>query len=156
VAEGDPGDAAERASRALTPGSGAVHAGPFARAQLELAGARAWRRAGDHGTAARVLGNALGRFEALRAVPWVAAVEAELAALGRRRSPRRAPGGDLTAQERAVAHVVARGASNREAADELFISVKTVEHHLSRIYAKLGVRSRTELAGVILDTLTSP
>ena len=40
---------------------------------------------------------------------------------------------------------MARGASNREAAAELFLSVKTVEHHLSRAYAKLGVRSRTDL-----------
>ncbi len=156
AAEGEPGRAAERAGRALTPGSGVEHAGPFARAQLELAGARAWRASGDHEAAARVLGDALGRFEALRAAPWVGAVETALAALGRRHSPRREPGGDLTPQERAVAHVVARGASNREAADELFIGVKTVEHHLSRIYAKLGVRSRTQLAGVILDTLTSP
>ncbi|HEY9559026.1 MAG TPA: LuxR C-terminal-related transcriptional regulator [Acidimicrobiales bacterium] len=44
---------------------------------------------------------------------------------------------------------MARGLTNREAATELIISAKTVEHHLSRIYAKLGVRSRTELARVL-------
>jgi DNA-binding CsgD family transcriptional regulator len=59
---------------------------------------------------------------------------------------RRAAGGELTAREREVAELVARGHSNKEVAGALFLSEKTVEHHLSRIYAKLGVRSRTELA----------
>ena len=52
----------------------------------------------------------------------------------------------LTPREPAVAELVARGPSNREVATELFISVKTVQYHLTRTYAKLGVRSRTELA----------
>jgi DNA-binding NarL/FixJ family response regulator len=52
----------------------------------------------------------------------------------------------LTPQEQAVARLVAGGATNREVAADLVVSVKTVEHHLSRIYAKVGVRSRTELA----------
>ena len=45
-----------------------------------------------------------------------------------------------------VAMAVARGATNREAANALFLSEKTVERHLSAVYAKLGLRSRTELA----------
>ena len=53
---------------------------------------------------------------------------------------------DLTPQEEAVAGLVAQGRSNKEVAAELFLSVKTVQYHLTRIYAKLGVRSRTELA----------
>lgn len=53
---------------------------------------------------------------------------------------------ELTTQELEVALVVARGATNREAAAELFLSPKTIEAHLSRIYVKLNVRSRTELA----------
>ncbi len=44
---------------------------------------------------------------------------------------------------------MAKGRTNRETADELFVSIKTVEHHLSRIYAKLGIRSRTELAAAV-------
>ena len=53
---------------------------------------------------------------------------------------------DLTPQEEAVATLVARGLSNREVAAELYISPKTVQYHLTRIYAKLGLRSRSELA----------
>ncbi len=57
-----------------------------------------------------------------------------------------APAGTLTPQELQVALTVARGATNREAATALLISPKTVEYHLARVYAKLGVRSRAELA----------
>ncbi|NBH11567.1 helix-turn-helix transcriptional regulator, partial [Amycolatopsis sp. SID8362] len=52
----------------------------------------------------------------------------------------------LTPQEEAVTRLVARGLSNKEVAAELFLSSKTVQYHLTRVYAKLGVRSRTELA----------
>ncbi len=89
---------------------------------------------------------ALDRFRGLGARPWVEQVEREMSASGLR--PARAParvGTDLTPQEQAVAHLVGRGLTNREAAAELVVSAKTVEHHLSRVYAKLGVRSRTEL-----------
>ena len=85
-------------------------------------------------------------FDRLGAAPWRGRVEGELARAGRRPARRPPVATPLTPQEWAVAHVVAAGRSNRETAAELFISVKTVEHHLSRAYAKLGVRSRTELA----------
>ncbi|SDP72044.1 regulatory protein, luxR family [Streptomyces sp. cf386] len=52
----------------------------------------------------------------------------------------------LTPQEQAVARLVASGATNQQAALELFISVKTVQYHLTHIYSKLGIRSRSELA----------
>jgi len=52
----------------------------------------------------------------------------------------------LTAQELAVARLVAVGMSNRHVASELFISIKTVQFHLTHVYAKLGVSSRAELA----------
>jgi DNA-binding CsgD family transcriptional regulator len=52
----------------------------------------------------------------------------------------------LTAAERRVAVLVAAGRTNREVADELFLAERTVAGHLTRVYAKLGVRSRTELA----------
>ncbi|MDR9373168.1 helix-turn-helix transcriptional regulator, partial [Conexibacter sp. JD483] len=52
----------------------------------------------------------------------------------------------LTARERSVCELVAGGATNREAATALFVSPRTVEHHLRQAYRKLGVRSRTELA----------
>ena len=56
-------------------------------------------------------------------------------------------GNELTATEQRVAELVAGGQTNREAADELVVSVRAVEANLTRIYAKLGVRSRAELAG---------
>jgi DNA-binding NarL/FixJ family response regulator len=52
----------------------------------------------------------------------------------------------LTATETRVAELVARGLTNKAVAAELFVSDRTIEGHLSRIYAKLGIRSRTELA----------
>jgi DNA-binding CsgD family transcriptional regulator len=152
LASGDVAGAVDRASRALRPGAASEAAGPFARAQLELVASRAWLAAGEREPAEASLAAALRRCGELRAAPWVAAVERELAAAGLGRgAPRHPTGADLTPQEQAVTHVVARGASNREAADELFVSVKTVEHHLSRAYAKLGVRSRTELARLVHD-----
>lgn len=54
----------------------------------------------------------------------------------------------LTPQEKSVADLVVRGQTNRETARLLFIAEKTVQYHLTRIYAKLGIRSRTELAAV--------
>ena len=54
----------------------------------------------------------------------------------------------LTAQEQAVAQFVAGGSTNKEVAQALFIAEKTVQFHLTRIYAKFGVRSRSELAAV--------
>jgi len=52
----------------------------------------------------------------------------------------------LTPQERAVATLVASGHTNKEVAGELFLSVKTVQYHLTRVYSKFGIRSRSELA----------
>ena len=49
--------------------------------------------------------------------------------------------------ERRVAELVVAGLSNKEVAARLFVTVRTVENHLSKVYAKLGVRSRTQLAG---------
>ncbi len=156
LAAGDLGAAAATAAAARMPAqAGPADPGPFARARLESAASRAWRAVGDADAAAAAATAARGRFESLRAAPWVAVVD-ELTVGGGRRRPVPVSGAELTAQEQAVVHVVARGASNREAADELFLSVKTVEHHLSRAYAKLGVRSRTQLAGAIRALQPSP
>jgi DNA-binding CsgD family transcriptional regulator len=67
---------------------------------------------------------------------------------------RAAPGrstGTLTPAERRIAGLVARGKRNREIAQMLFMSVATVEGHLTRTYRKLGIRSRSELARLISD-----
>jgi DNA-binding NarL/FixJ family response regulator len=50
-----------------------------------------------------------------------------------------------------VAQLAARGATNKEIGVHLFVSVKTVEYHLRNVYRKLGIRSRTELANVLLS-----
>jgi len=63
--------------------------------------------------------------------------------------------GELTDAERRVARLAAGGARNQEIARDLYLSVRTVEGHLSNVYAKLGVRSRTELAVYLNDDAPS-
>jgi DNA-binding CsgD family transcriptional regulator/tetratricopeptide (TPR) repeat protein len=91
------------------------------------------------------LETALDGFEALGAEPWSQRALSELAATGKRRPPHGGRPVELTPQEAQVANAVASGLSNPEVAAALFVSRKTVEAHLSRVYRKLGVRSRTEL-----------
>jgi DNA-binding NarL/FixJ family response regulator len=87
-------------------------------------------------------------FAEIGAAIWAARAQAELSRIGGRApSPL-----DLTASERKVAEVVAAGATNREVAGQLFLSVSTVEAILSRVYRKLGVRSRTEMARIVRET----
>jgi len=81
-------------------------------------------------------------FEGLGAAAWVERTRAELARIG----GRAASSVDLTPTETRVAELVAAGSTNREVADALFVSIHTVEANLKRIYRKLGIRSRTELA----------
>jgi len=86
---------------------------------------------------------ALAIFVRIGAVPWIDAARAELARLpGRRPSD----GAELTNAEAAIAALVAAGRTNREVAAELMLSVRTIEATLTRIYEKVGVRSRAELA----------
>ena len=87
---------------------------------------------------------ALTAFDSLGAARWAEKAAADLARLpGRRRSER----GTLAATEMRVAEIVSKGLSNKEVAARLFVTVRAVEANLSKIYAKLGIRSRTELAG---------
>lgn len=93
---------------------------------------------------------ALEGFEALGARPWTERARNELAAAGVRTASPQSPVTErLTPRELQVALAVARGATNREAASALFLSEKTVERHLSATYAKLGVRSRSELTRLL-------
>jgi len=64
----------------------------------------------------------------------------------------RAPAAGLTPTEERIARLIASGRTYREAADALFISPKTVQWNLSKIYRKLGIRSRAELAGRLADS----
>ena len=115
---------------------------PFDRARTLLALGVVRRRARQRRSAREALERACDEFERLGAVAWLARARAELGRLGGR-----APSdGALTPGERKVAALVAQGRTNREVAAELVLSEKTVESHLSRVYRKLGVRSRAELA----------
>ena len=120
---------------------------PYERALIELAHGQFLRRAGRRRAAAQQLTAARDTLAALGARPALERAERELGACGLkplRRSAREQPG--LTPQEQAVARLVAMGRTNRQVADELLLSTKTVEVHLTRIYAKLGITSRSQLA----------
>jgi DNA-binding CsgD family transcriptional regulator len=121
--------------------------GPFDLARALLYLGEALRRAGKRRDARRPLAQAHAAFDQLGAAPWAKRAAAELAATGMTAARRRPPVHvRLTPQELRVALQVAEGYSNQEVAARLFLSPKTIEVHLSHIYAKLGVRSRTALA----------
>jgi DNA-binding CsgD family transcriptional regulator len=114
---------------------------PFGRARALLALGVVRRRARQKRPAREAIEAALEGFETLGAAGWAETARAELGQIGGRT---RAEG--LTAAEQRVAALVAEGRTNREVAAALFLAERTVASHLSRVYAKLGVRSRTELA----------
>jgi DNA-binding CsgD family transcriptional regulator len=143
AASGDPEAALAALERALR-----YHARvpiPFERARTLLALGVVQRRARRTGAARASLEEARRIFEAVGAAPWAGRAEREA-----RRTGGRTAAAGLTTTEHRVAELVAEGRSNAEVAAALFVTVKTVEAHLSRIYAKLGVRSRTELAHRVL------
>jgi DNA-binding CsgD family transcriptional regulator len=119
---------------------------PFERARTELCYGERLRRARRRAEAREQLHAALDKLERLGAEPWANRARNELRATGETARRRRPASEELTLQELQVALKVAQGATNREAAAALFLSPKTVEAHLSHIYSKLGLRSRTELA----------
>jgi DNA-binding CsgD family transcriptional regulator len=115
---------------------------PFEHARTLLALGATLRRARRKAEARETLGQALAIFEELGARLWAERTREELARI----SGRRAGGSELTETERQIAELVAAGRSNKEVAATLYVTVRTVESNLTRIYAKLGIRSRTELA----------
>jgi DNA-binding CsgD family transcriptional regulator len=128
---------------------------PFHRALLELAYGQMLRRAGQRRAATEQLEAARARFTDLRAVPYQELCDRELAACGLTPAKRSTyDPSKLTAQETVVARLVALGMANRQVANELFVSIKTVQFHLTHIYAKLGISSRAELAAQFRDTET--
>jgi len=114
---------------------------PFGRARALLALGIVSRRARLKRAARDAIHEALGGFEQLGAATWVEKARDELGSIGGRTREL-----GLTAAERRVATLVAEGQTNREVAAALFLGERTVASHLTHIYAKLGVRSRTELA----------
>ena len=125
---------------------------PFHRGLLHLEHGRCLARLQHRKAAIAAVRVADEIFGALAARPFTEAAGVELTALGVR--PRDSddpelPG--LTAQELRVARLVASGLSNREAAARLYVSPKTVEYHLARVYTKLGVNHRHQLAARVGD-----
>lgn len=118
---------------------------PFDRARTQLLLGQLQRRQRQKDAAAATLQEALGTFEELGTPLWAEKARVEL---GRANGSRRG-GRVLTASEQRVAELVASGMTNRGVAAEMFISPKTVEANLARIYAKLGIRSRAELGRYI-------
>jgi DNA-binding CsgD family transcriptional regulator len=116
---------------------------PFDRARTLLQLGRTQRRLKKWGTARRSLEQATAGFDEIGSPGWAEQARSELVRVGGRR-PR--PKGALTPTEQRVARLAADGLSNKEIAAALFVTVHTVEAHLSHAYAKLGVRSRGQLA----------
>jgi DNA-binding CsgD family transcriptional regulator len=105
---------------------------------------RVQRRFKQRAAARRSLAEAEAAFDAFGCDGWAEQARAERSRISGRRATDQ---GQLTPSERRAAELAASGLSNKEIAGKLFISVYTVEAHLSNAYAKLGVRSRAQLAG---------
>ncbi len=116
---------------------------PFGRARALLALGVIRRRARQRGDARTAIEEAVAVFDDCGAQGWAERARSELGRIGGRKREE-----GLTVAERRVAALVSEGRTNREVAAVLFLGERTVETHLTHIYAKLGIRSRTELARV--------
>jgi DNA-binding CsgD family transcriptional regulator len=119
---------------------------PYERARVDFAHGTTLRRAGRRRDAAALLTTARQAFAALGAQVYVERCDRELRTGRPAARGAEADAALLTEQERTVATLVATGMTNQEVAAGMMLSVKTVQFHLTRVYAKLGVRSRSELA----------
>jgi DNA-binding CsgD family transcriptional regulator len=118
----------------------------FERARTELLFGEWLRRARQRREARRHLRRAADLFRQVGAPPWEERAEAELRATGetsRRRDPSTLD--QLTPQELQIAGLVAAGMTNRQIAAQLYLSPRTIDYHLRKVFSKLGVGSRTEL-----------
>ncbi|MFE3701077.1 helix-turn-helix transcriptional regulator, partial [Nocardia tengchongensis] len=118
---------------------------PLSLAALGGAGARAPRDAAEHGRPAA------DAFELIGAAAWTARTRTELDLTGTGAKPAGTGSTPLTVQESQVARLAAQGLTNREIGAELFLSPRTVGHHMSRILEKLGLTGRSELRGIDFD-----
>jgi ATP/maltotriose-dependent transcriptional regulator MalT len=152
LSEGDS-DLAASLARSGVVGAGQIGARAHVAPARALLG-RALAASGDIHEAIAELETAANEFDALGAVRYRDQVESELRRLGHRTAHRRSASGQgdvfgvesLTGRELEVAELVLDRRTNREIADELFLSTKTVETHMRHIFDKLGVSSRVEVA----------
>lgn len=154
LARGQVGDAVATLTQAVELAPQARR--PLVLARTLLACGGALRRAGNRSRARAVLEAARREFSQLEAPIWIERVDDELDRLGNRPSVESAS--TLTPTERQIAELVTQGRSNRQIAAELIVSLRTVESNLTRVYRKLGVRGRTELAAggrALLDRVAS-
>ena len=121
---------------------------PFQHARTLLALGRTQRRAKMRAAARATLEDALARFEDLGASLWAERARDEVGRIGGRAPSR----GALTEAERRIAALVAEGGTNREVAAALFLTEHSVETALTRIYRKLGIRSRRELGPALSNS----
>ncbi len=149
TARGDAVSAIEALTRAVAAFDRLGFGPDAARAQLALG--RAQIRAGKRTAPAESFSGARDRFLAMGAPRWAARAGEEL----ERTSPGRSTG-VLTPTERRVAELVAQGQKNREVAATMYMSVATVETHLTRVYRKMGVRSRSELTRLVAEGRLGP
>ena len=121
---------------------------PLLAARARLAEGRALAAAGERDAAREALIDAESRFDGFGALRLRSEATRELRRLGHRvvRAATDGAAGPLTAREREIAELVAAGRTNREVAEQLVLSPRTIEAHVRNIYGKLGVRSRVELA----------
>src|SRR4051795_12086286 len=135
---------------------------PFEKARTQLCYGERLRRDRRRADARELLGEALDVFERLGATPWADRARVELRATGgaaaetdaaQKEAVAAAGLEELTAHELQIARLVAYGMTNREVAAKLFLSPKTIEYHLSQIYRKLDLRSRTQLASLMAQEL---
>ena len=124
-----------------------TEAGTFERARTELLFGQELRRRRRPRDAREHLHRARETFTLLGAGRWAEQATAELRAAGESVGPPDLPAARLlTGQQLRIAELVAEGATNREIAARMFLSTRTVDHHLRNVFHRLGIRSRTELA----------
>ena len=121
---------------------------PFDDARLLLTKGQLERRANRKLAARASLTEALATFDRLGSPPWAQRAREEIARIGLRHAAQ----DELTATERRIAELAATGMTNREVAAASFVSPKTVEANLARVYQKLGIRSRAELGARLAAT----
>jgi DNA-binding NarL/FixJ family response regulator len=141
------------ASRAalLTAGAGAEVAGDTDRTRRRRSSGRGLERAKRKRLAKEALTAALGIFENVRSELWTERARAELQRVATRRAP-----ATLTPTERQIAQLAADGLTNKGIAARMFVSAKTVEANLSRVYRKLGISARTQLGRALAEAQPPP